>query len=115
MPRPILNDLRRAVLTEIVGGVIDGSDSRDEIRTAAGHAIRKHVQEFGTPVKTTELARDAAGRYYHEEDESLLGKATKVAGAGAAAVGVAGYLRGRAPGRGIVNSIRTIIVQLGTW
>ncbi len=89
-----LNELRRAVLVEVVSEVIASADSEGEIGIAAGHALRQHVKQFSAQPKTTELASRT-----EDEEPSRLRKAAVLAGTAGAAYSGASWLRGRAPGR----------------
>lgn len=101
-----LNEVRRAVLSTVVEGVIDQAGSADEISIASSHALKKHVEEFGAqPKNVTEFARDSAGRYY-EDEPGTIRQAAGIAGTAGAAYGVGSYLRGRAPGLSPFAAIR---------
>jgi hypothetical protein len=101
-----LNALRTAVLTEIVGGVIDESESPEEIGIAAPRAIREHVKSFSAQPKTTDLARDGAGRYYEDDEPGTIRQAATVGAAGAGLYAGASFLRGRASGLNPLAAIR---------
>jgi len=120
----LLNEVRRAVLSAIVEKVVEESDGEpDQIKLAAGHALREHAKGFDKPKGAKkEFARFPSGlvqlsrldgRFVAQEDEPGFIERTastvgKVAAVGAAGYGAASYLRGRklAPGGSLFDKLR---------
>jgi hypothetical protein len=124
-----LNWAKRSILEELIGRVIDESDSEAEVILASSHALKSHKASLADAKgRTKEFSAFPTGviqlnRLHRDEDDRNIvqrtaGTAAKVAAVGGLAVGGAALLRGRAwqkkiigrpnnSAAGILSAIRT--------